>query len=161
MTTIVYRDGVLAVDSQVTMSSGKVVSKTYNKIRHPEGCMFNNQLVEAYALAGDAASYLVLERLMVEEGGLLPGDNLESEDDFEAIVVCETNVYLLEKSSDKPAVRAIELDSMGGWAIGSGASVASHVLSKGYDAEGAVFEAMLTDVFSGGAVKTWTKEKKK
>lgn len=158
MTTIVFKDGVLAADSQVTMSSGRLASSTFNKIREPMGCLFNDSTVLAYALAGDAASFLVLERLMKEEGGLFPGDNLESDDDFEAIVVTEDHTYYLEKSGDKTPVRAIELDTMGGWSIGSGSAAAFHMLSKGYSAEEACRDATLTDVFSGGIVKVWKKK---
>lgn len=158
MTTIVYKDGVLASDSQVTLSNGKVASRSFNKIFEPKDALFQGQKVLAYGMAGDAASRLILDRLMMEEGGLYAGDNLESEDDFEAILVCEESLFFVEKSGDKPAIRAVEISGTEGWAIGSGAAIATHYLLKGASAEEAVKEAMVLDLFSGGELCVWKRE---
>lgn len=159
MTTIIYKDGVMASDGQVTMSTGKVISRDFKKIFTPEGCLFQNEVVLAYGLAGDAHARLVLERLMAEEGGLLAGDNVESEDDFEALIVCEEKVFYVEKSSDKPAVRALEIDPSGYWAVGSGSTIATYLLLKGASLQDALLEAIESDVFSGGEITVWEKEK--
>lgn len=158
MTTIIYKDGVLASDSQVTLSTGKIISKKFKKIFEPEGCMFQNQVVLAYGLAGDAAARLVLERLLQEEGGLLAGDNLESEDDFEALIVCENSVYYVEKSADKTAIKAVEIDPKGDWCIGSGSSTAYYVLAKGGSVEKAMEEAAEFDAYTGGPINVWRKK---
>src|ERR1051326_1733511 len=151
MTTIAYKNGVLASDGRMTNGT-RLLSDTYNKICPTEGreYLIQGKKVLAYAMAGMAESRLVLERALEEGLDVLSG--IESDDDFSAIVVTEDTAYLVDKDAEEHSFKIIEIFDGQPYSIGSGSVVANHFLQKGGEPLDAVVEAIKTDIGSGGDV---------
>lgn len=154
MTTIVYKDGILASDSRASVGA-KVFTDDFPKIFDvsDKDYICCGHRVLAYALAGMVSSRLVLDLVLSE--GLAVGTQIDSDDDFEAIVVTEGGAYCLSKIDESQSIRVMEIPPNVPWAIGSGAAVANYVMYRGGDAVKAVVEACTVDPFSGGDVITW------
>jgi hypothetical protein len=155
MTTIAWARGILAADSRMTAGL-QLKSDRFKKIFTPKDSTILGQKVLAYALAGDASSQLVLKAVLAE--GLDVLSTLESEDDFQAIVVTEESAYLVNKDSEKSCFGILEIYEDNHMALGSGSTVANYILQKGGDPVDAVVAAMSTDLGSGGDVVRWTRE---
>lgn len=155
MTTITYRNGVLASDSRMTAGL-QLKSDKYKKIFTPANATILGQKVLAYALAGNASSQLVLKAVLEE--GLDVLSTLDSKDDFAAIVVTKETAYLVDKSEDESSFTIVEIPEDNHYALGSGNIVANYILAKGGDPVDAVVAAMSTDLGSGGDVVRWSRE---
>jgi len=155
MTTIAWARGILAADSRMTAGL-QLKSDRFKKIFTPKDSTILGQKVLAYALAGDASSQLVLKAVLAE--GLDVLSTLESEDDFQAIVVTEESAYLVNKDSEKSCFGILEIYEDNHFALGSGSTVANYILAKGGDPVDAVAAAMSTDLGSGGDIVRWTRE---
>lgn len=155
MTTIAYKNGILAADSRVSFG-GSVSADNFPKIFDVSDKEYYccGHRVLAYALAGMASSRLILDRILAE--GLDIGGTLETDDDFTAIVVTEGGSFTLNKVDESPHIGIIEIPADVPWAIGSGGSVARYVMFRGGDAVKAVVEASTVDMGTGGDVIVWS-----
>jgi ATP-dependent protease HslVU (ClpYQ) peptidase subunit len=135
MTTIAYRDGVLASDGR-TSSGNVVLSDNEKKImRLSDGALF--------ALAGDVAyTGPMLEAL--EDDAELP----KADGAFTAVIV-ETNGALRIYEGAGGFMAIVEPFA----AFGSGAAVAYGAMEMGASAEEAVRIATRRDTYSGGAIQ--------
>ena len=135
MTTIAYRNGVMACDSQI---SGGFVSTCPDKV------IVGKCLV---GFSGDyAAGY---------QGALyLAGESQErpdyGDDDTEYIVVDRKRIWIADSR--------LRLAPIGDkfWSIGSGCAAAMAAMYMGASAEDAVKIAIKVDEYSGGKVRTYT-----
>ncbi|EKT4568469.1 proteasome subunit beta [Pseudomonas putida] len=137
MTTIAYKDGVIAYDSRQTRS-GTIVSDNSLKCQVVEGVSFflsgavcdEKALIAAYfgtpsAVAVECSGYAV-------DGGKL----------------------LMVGYDDKTGIWRQELDPANPDAIGSGSPYALAAMDMGASAEEAVHAAMKRDIYTGGKVRT-------
>ena len=159
MTTIAYKNGILASDGRMTMGT-RLLSDRYRKIFDVESKDFSvqDQKVLAYALAGSVKSRLVFERAMAEGLDVLSG--LDSDDDFAAIAVTQETAFLVTKDEEKSSFGIIELFEDTPYAIGSGSAVANYILQQGKDPLDAVSIAIKTDIGSGGELFRWERNGK-
>lgn len=143
MTTIAYRDGVLAADSGVCSDSGWCMGHTDKLIHLPDGGCFG--------CSGDGAEVLVFERWMTSGRHGSP----EGTSSVRAIVVWgDGSVQVLNGRGDAATVRWI---GNGFVAIGSGWPVAVAAMMAGADAVRAVEIAIELDPYSSGPVSSWYK----
>ncbi len=91
---------------------------------------------------------------MLEEG-LDALSTLETEDDFQAIVVTQDTAYVVNKEEKEQTFAIIEIPEGIHYAMGSGSSVANYILNKGGDPVDAVAAACTTDLGSGGDIHRW------
>ena len=143
MTTIAYRDGILAADGRLTSHNDTVLSDNAQKIHR----LSNGEL---FALCGaEQFREPVLEALEDPDLGL--PEAVDEGIGFTAILVgLDGSLRIYEGS--------------GGWipihddfvAFGTGADFAYGAMEAGANAEGAVEIAIRRDVYSGGTVVTMT-----
>lgn len=154
MTTVAFRDGVLASDSRASKGH-LIMSDDFPKIFDVSGkeCTLLGLKVLAYGLAGFAHSRLVLESILAE--GVTIGSTLDTDDEFAAIVVTQGGTFAVSKQDDNPAIRITEIPAGTYWSVGSGSQVASYIMYRGGDAVKAVVEACTVDPSSGGNVEVW------
>lgn len=139
------------------MTSGlQLRSDRFKKIFNPNDSTILGKKVLAYALAGDAASQLVLKAVLEE--GLDVLSTLDSEDDFQAIVVTQDTAYVVNKEAERNTFNITELHEGTHLAMGSGSQIANYILTKGGDPADAVAAAMTTDLGSGGDIIRWVRE---
>lgn len=139
MTTIAYKDGIIAYDGRATTSSGTIVYDDFEKCLEREGVKFvvcgslsgAHKLLDAYF--GDPQTSVQMSALVVVEGEVW----YISHDDEDGI----------EKSQvlpDRP------------YAIGSGSDHAYTAMDMGASAYQAVEMAMKRDSCTGGKIRTLT-----
>ncbi len=158
MTTIAYKDGVLAADSRMTAGT-QLRSDNYPKITDMssrKATLLGKQVL-VYALAGAVSGKVVFEQVLEE--GLDPLITLDSKDDFQAICVTEDTAYMVNKEEDAQNFNIVEIPKGVYYAMGSGHAVANYVLKKGGDPVDAVVAAISTDIGSGGDVVRWERDK--
>lgn len=148
MTTIAYKDGVVAYDSRVTEGS-QISYLEYDKHRTLNGVHF--------FFAGAVSDYGLFMQLYMQ-GDLreeLPILNVT------AIIVDKGQVYISSIDEDgKLWVERIPKDQH--YALGSGCSHAFTAMDMGASAKHAIKMAMLRDCKTGGRIRTYTvKEPKK
>jgi ATP-dependent protease HslVU (ClpYQ) peptidase subunit len=148
MSTVVYRDGILAADTLMVQGS----------IKCPEGmnkAMMGKTHPVIYAMAGRTAALATAVRL-IESMPVAPWDG----GDYPSKPPMDSNSELAIFHRDG-RIFSIETDGM--WfepahvpfmALGSGAKAALGALHMGADAVRAVEVASLIDAFSGGPVVT-------
>lgn len=136
MTTAAFKDGVLATDSLST--GGYIDQKGFQKIFHIED-MVGNKLHVAFA--GRISTGLKFIH------ALESGDEVDLDDDFEAIVVSGKHVAFFDKNG-------VPIPGGQPAAIGSGACFAMGAMLAGASAEEAVKIAIKLDEGSGGKVQT-------
>ncbi len=137
MTTIAYKDGVIAYDSRQTRG-GAIVSDDAPKCQVVDGVSFflagavcdEKALIAAYfgtpsAAPVECSGYAV-------DGGKL----------------------LMVGYDDKTGIWKQELDPANPDAIGSGSAYALAAMDMGASAEGAVRAAMKRDIYTGGKIRT-------
>ena len=142
MTTIVYRDGVLAADGRLTNDDNLILTDECQKIRRlSDGALF--------VLAGDDTfEEQIVDWLEGDFDGALP--QAEKDKEFIAILVDADgalNVY--EGSGD----RFVQWPDDRFAAFGSGAEVAYGALEMGADAYMAVEIACLRNTTTGGDIQ--------
>jgi 20S proteasome alpha/beta subunit len=142
VTTIVYKDGVLASDSQMTEDSRK-----YN-------CTKLYRVDDAIVgLAGSQAGLVFLRWF---RGGMDRKKKplFNKDDDFAAIVVDKDGVVVYDRYCEpEPVVEPYH-------AIGSGAPAAFAALDMGATAEEAVAAAAKRDIYTGGPIQVMRLEEK-
>ncbi|MBX9754803.1 MAG: proteasome subunit beta [Pseudomonadaceae bacterium] len=139
MTTIAYKDGVIACDSRQTRSSA-IVSDDCHKRQVVDGISFflSGAICDEKALI--AAYFGTPSPVPVEcSGYVVDGDKL-----------------MMVGHDDKTGIWKQDLDPANPDAIGSGAPYALTAMDMGASAEDAVRAAMKRDIYTGGKVKTFT-----
>ena len=157
MTTICYRNGILAGDGRLSMG-GRLVCDNFPKIIDCEKKKFtlNGEKVLAYGFAGVLKGKEVFEYALEE--GLNVTSALDSDDDFSCIVITERNAYHISKNEESTGLSFIHIPDDVPFAVGSGSVVAQHYLtSTNCDPLDAVTEAMKTDLYSGGQTMRWSR----
>lgn len=135
MTTIAYKDGVIAYDSRQTRN-GSIVSDTCSKCELVQGVMFflSGAVCDEKALI--AAYFGTPSKEPVESSGF----------------VVHAGKLLLIGHDDKTGVWRMDLDRSNPDAIGSGAPYALAAMDMGASAEEPVRVAMKRDIYTGGEV---------
>ncbi|GGU79148.1 proteasome subunit beta [Pseudomonas laurentiana] len=139
MTTIAYKDGVIAYDSRQTRS-GSIVSDDCQKLTVVDGVSFflSGAVCDEKALI--AAYFGTPSAAPVEcSGYAVDGGKL-----------------LMVGYDDKTGIWKQELDPANPDAIGSGSAYALAAMDMGASAEGAVRAAMKRDIYTGGTIRTMT-----
>lgn len=158
MTTIAFRNGVLAADGRMTRGT-QIVTDNYQKIVDCEDRDYSIQgeRVLAFALAGYLSEKAVLEYALGE--GLFVSSSLDTPATFSAIVVTEESAWFVAKAEeDSPVLDFIQIPDDCPWAIGSGGNIALHFLtSTSCDPLEAVVQAVKTDSGSGGEITRWSR----
>lgn len=138
MTTIAYKDGIVAYDSLVT-AGGTVIYDDFDKKRERDGVLFFG--------AGSTAD---IELLISAYFGEPPGCDL----DARAIAVREGKLSLLVFESGRVFESEVLPDRP--YAIGSGQDHALTALDMGASALQAVEMAVKRDTGTGGKIRTYT-----
>ena len=162
MTTIVWANGVLAADSQVTFGN-RIGSYDVQKIYtspDPDHWWCMGERVLAFALAGDAPAVHHLIEALADcnkpRYGVHCSDvGISAPIMFHAFVVTTENCWLVTKEQEGPELYIVPVS--GNDAIGSGEDFAMAALACGKDAVGAVEIAIQLDTGTGGAIKTWSR----
>ena len=136
MTTIAYKDGVIAFDSRQTRS-GTIVSDNAPKCQVVDGVSFflSGAVCDEKALI--AAYFGTPSSVPVECSGY----------------VVDGGKLLMVGHDDKTGIWRQELDPANPDAIGSGSAYALAAMDMGASAEEAVRAAMKRDIYTGGAVR--------
>ncbi len=137
MTTIAYKDGVIAYDSRQTRS-GSIVSDDCQKLTVVDGVSFflSGAVCDEKALI--AAYFGTPSHVPVEcSGYAVDGGRLQ-----------------MVGHDDKTGVWRQDLDPANPDAIGSGSAYALAAMDMGASAEEAVRAAMKRDIYTGGKVRT-------
>ncbi|KKW09809.1 MAG: 20S proteasome A and B subunit [Candidatus Gottesmanbacteria bacterium GW2011_GWB1_49_7] len=150
MTTIAYRDGLMAADSQASTESylEKTPCQKIYQIACDDSAAWGGALV---GLAqGSFAGLVFLEWLKGKRSREEMSFDLMQDDDFLSLVVHHGKISIWNRYlvPDYPA------SDMTFWAIGSGAKVALGAMECGATAEEAVRVAAKYDLFTGGEIVT-------
>jgi hypothetical protein len=150
MTTIAYRDGVLAADTQI--GNGWIAGAT-SKFWYRQNCLVTG--------AGNASEVQTAARKILAANPCITHPQIDA---WEVKVDESTVVVFLTHHEDRERVRVIEFQK-GGWfeqkpfafnAWGSGSPAAMGAMMAGADAPTAVTIATELDPDSGGDVETIT-----
>lgn len=166
MTTIVYRDGVLAGDTLVTDSNGFRVGEMTKVIKFKDGSLFGvagtcsgcSQVMEALKLLiddcpADDRGPITMARLVQGDMRQELQDMLVGADDMEGLVVLPLGgVYHVHKVGGEEGCCGFSPTRAEYHAIGSGRYPAMGAMLAGFDAKRAVYAAMAFDTHSGGEV---------
>ncbi|MFK3971095.1 proteasome subunit beta [Pseudomonas sp. NPDC087358] len=135
MTTIAYKDGVIAYDSRQTRN-GSIVSDACSKCEVVDGAMFflSGAVCDEKALI--AAYFGTPSKDPVESSGF----------------VVHNGKLMLVGHDDKTGVWRMDLDRSNPDAISSGAPYALAAMDMGASAEEVVRAAMKRDIYTGGEV---------
>lgn len=136
MTTIAYKDGVIAYDSRQTRND-RIVSDNAPKCQVVDGVSFflSGAVCDEKALI--AAYFGTPSPVPVEcSGYVVDGGNL-----------------MMVGHDDKTGIWKQELELTNPDAIGSGAAYALAAMDMGASAEGAVRAAMKRDIYTGGEIR--------
>jgi ATP-dependent protease HslVU (ClpYQ) peptidase subunit len=137
MTTIAYRDGVLAADTRVTRG-GYIMPGHFCKIgRSPSG--------DLVGISGNCAKADGFLRAVING----TADPTAPEEGVTALVISPDGRITVHEAAGRFDITGAEF-----WAIGSGTSAALGALHAGASAEEAVRIAMLIDNDSGGEVNS-------
>jgi ATP-dependent protease HslVU (ClpYQ) peptidase subunit len=141
MTTIAYKDGVLACDGRLVDGNDMCASNTYNKLH---SFTYNKQRI-CYGIAGSAADKDMLEKNIKS---WLDGEIVfDHAPEIRALVVHNKKLYLYESGGFMPITDKH-------FAIGSGQTPASVAMRLGASAKEAIKIASDYDCFTGGKLRT-------
>jgi len=155
MTTVAWDGVTLASDSQASAGDA-ICTLREQKIFYPsddERWTVNGEKISAIGYSGDCGAEFEVQDLM--RTGLNYKSVFNPESSFGAIAVIGSDrAYLISKDTDKThASISLQLDS---YAIGSGGMIARAAMHCGKNAVDAVRVAIEIDVYSGGAVQSFT-----
>jgi len=136
LSTVVYRNGVLAADRQVT--SDTVILGQVRKIFAAPGCLVG--ITGAY---GDAMAFVAWAK-----DGFDPKKRPDTTRDVEAVIVKPDGAFVV-RGSPNWTEETIGSDF---YASGSGSHIAMGALAMGADSVQAVEIACQFDIFSGGGI---------
>jgi len=139
MTTIAFKNNVIASDGQVT-TNGLIETQKYTKIfKVPKGYL---------AFCGDAADGLdLVDHYKSKDGGNICLKELSING-----ILISTRTKKCYKLWVSSGGRLHEVEIEGFWAIGSGAEIALGAMAAGASAAEAVCIAIQYDAYSGGEV---------
>lgn len=147
MTTIAYRDGILASDGRMT-SGGIIISEDTEKIFRCDGSVMGRKVV-AFGISGhSAAIHYINLKDGVDHGTQFPVGIY-----FDLIAVCEDGAVIELSKQEADAYCHINEIKSNYNATGSGFQLALGAMSAGSSAEGAVMVAMKHDSGTGGRIK--------
>ena len=135
MTTICFKDGYLAADSQITVGNYKTTtSKLY--------------VFPGYGVIGFSGSMSRILKLVEWWSKGCEGEIPDSEDkeDVDGILVNKDGMFCLDEGQGLIQITAPY------FAIGSGSAYAIAAMAMGKSAEEAIREAMRHDIYTGGTV---------
>jgi ATP-dependent protease HslVU (ClpYQ) peptidase subunit len=138
MTTIAYKDGIIACDSRQTRGSS-IVSDDTSKCEIVDGVSF--------FLSGAVCDE---KALIAAYFGTKSPDPVECSG-----FVVDGGRLMMVGHDDKTGIWKQELDLSNPDAIGSGSSYALAAMDMGASAEDAVRAAMKRDIYTGGSVRTY------
>ena len=138
MTTIAYKDGVIAYDSRVT-AGGVIISDKFNK-------KFTLNSV-VFFISGSVSD---IDDII----SLYPEKDIEKEISFSAFVVDGYGAWLYASDGDGIAFR-MSLNGFSDDAIGSGCDHARTAMDCGLSARDAVKMAAKRDTMTGGRIRTY------
>lgn len=138
MTTIAYKDGVIAYDSRT--SAGSIITND-NADKHYERDSVH------FFMCGTLADY---ESFFAAFCGEKP----EAEPDASCIAVVEGKAYVCGYGSDKGVWKS-PIDMTQSYAIGSGSEFAWAAMDMGASAAEAIAVAMKRDTGTGGTIRTY------
>ena len=141
MTTIAYRDGVLAVDTAITSDNGVCRGRVSKLRRTPSGLLF--------AICGQAGLSDVFSRWLEDGADPLQRPTLNDKSDFAALVVFSDS--RVAAFSERFVAQFLIADFH---AMGSGNELALGAMAMGASAEEAVRVACRFDVWSREPVET-------
>lgn len=139
MTTIAYKDGVIAYDGRQTRND-RIVSDSSPKCQVVDGVSFFLSGAACDEKALIAAYFGTPSPVPIECSGY----------------VVDGGKLLLVANDDKTGIWKQELDPSNHGAIGSGAPYALAAMDMGASAEDAVRAAMKRDIYTGGLIRTLT-----
>jgi len=139
MTTIAYKEGVIAYDSRVCRGS-MIITNAADKRCSKDGVLF--------FICGHVSDEEELMDAYLNKGSVSKGN------DCTAFVVDDGAVWLVGTDNGELFKQPANVD---GDAIGSGSPYAFGAMSMGATATEAVEVARARDVFTGGKISTWTK----
>lgn len=147
MTTIAYRDGILASDGRMT-SGDIIVSEKTEKVFRCEGSIIGRKVV-AFGISGHSAAihYINLK------DGIDPGTQFPAGIYFNLIAICEDGAVIELSKQEKDAYCHINEIKAPYHATGSGYQLALGAMAMGSSAEGAVLAAVKHDSGTGGKIK--------
>lgn len=138
MTTIAYKDGVIAYESRCVRGD-IIVNDDYNKMIKAEGAVF--------VFAGSTDQFEHLIRLYLGQETAV-----DEKDDTCAIVCDKGELYYIGVN---PSDGYFKCDIECEYAIGSGSAHAYTAMDMGASAKEAVKMAIKRDIYSGGSVRTY------
>lgn len=138
MTTIAYKDGIIAYDGRVT-AGRTIVYDDFDKLRERDGAFF----------LGTGATSEINELI-----GLFFGEEIIGECGAEMLVVQDGTIALIGYYEGKLAKTPLMLERP--YSIGSGSDHALTALDMGASAYQAVEMAMKRDSCTGGKIRTLT-----
>lgn len=142
MTTIVYKDGVIAYDSRAT--SGEMISSDSIEKKR----VVNNVV---FFFAGSLKDF---DSLVEAYFNTEPPVEIEN-DGTGAIVVDNKKVFLISLDPDSGGYWKQPLELFTKYALGSGSHYAQAAMVMGADAKKAVEVASKLDIRTGGKIKTY------
>lgn len=147
MTTIAYRDGILASDGRMT-SGGIIVSEETEKVFRCDGRIMGRKVV-AFGISGhSAAVHYVNMKEGVDTGTRFPVGIY-----FNLIAICEDGAVIELSKVEEDTYCHINEVKASYHAAGSGYQLALGAMSTGCSAEGAVMAAVKHDSGTGGKIK--------
>lgn len=139
MTTIAYKDGVLAADGQMT-EGHVVINKTFKKI-YKTNIKYADDTIIYVGMAGKVWQFDQIIAHFTENVAL-------PDHDCQAILIGELHSYIL----DHKALMPFRIDDV--LAVGSGSDFALSAMRLGLSAVEAVRHACTLDVYSGGRIRS-------
>lgn len=138
MTTIAYKDGIVAADSQATDSDGIITDHDYNKMWQRDGIKF--------WCAGDIDTIGKLIELW-------PEGKFDTKDEVDALVLDGNILYTAGFEGGQVWKNLMNPERT--YAIGSGAHLAYGAMDAGLSAREAVKIAIGRDTNSGGKIRVF------
>lgn len=142
MTTLAYKDGIVATDSRAATDGGLIVNDECDKSLEYNGVMF--------FFCGEARKVKNLAEAYFEEGEGLADYNVSA-------FAWDTNTKTLTMigTSEDGRILKQPVDLKVPSALGSGSLHALTAMDMGCNAKDAVRMAMKRDMFTGGKIKTY------
>jgi len=157
MTTIVYADGVLASDSQVTQGFNVKLPCKMQKIYEPgEGKRWSlyGKRILAIGVAGDAAGiYELMDHL---EKGIMFDTKGKQDAWINCIAVADDKtIFILDTYGDRKHAMFVNLPADAKYSLGSGGEIATAYLAIGKKPAEVIKLTSKLDSFTGGDVQVW------
>jgi ATP-dependent protease HslVU (ClpYQ) peptidase subunit len=151
MTTIAYKDGILAADSQVS-AGNRICNNDFHKVQRIDSPDYGS----VYIAAAGTLSHILEMFDFVET--LFAGEEPEAikfaSDQFQVVMLREDGT-LLEGILTEASTNILWIECENPWSIGSGSDFAMGAMFAGMSAEEAVSLASRLDVYTNDNVKVY------